>query len=105
MDKKIARWNENAAKAGQLPMPDSARLITYTGVYAGGIEFYLQGPDLICKNPDRDNRLFTLRYISGDLFQLDSGGQVEFEKGQNGKIVALKMIWGDGNEIMKEKIR
>jgi len=30
---------------------------------------------------------------------------VEFEKGQNGKIVALKMIWGDGNEIMKEKIR
>jgi hypothetical protein len=105
MDKRLARWNENEGKAGHSPMPDSARLATYAGVYAGGLEFYRQGPDFICKNPERGNRLFPLRYISGDLFQVEEILQVEFEKGPNGQITAIKMLWGDGNEGRKEKIR
>ncbi len=105
MDKRLARWNENTGKAGHSPMPDSARLATYEGVYAGGLEFYRQGPDFICKNPERGNRLFPLRYISGDLFQVEEVLQVEFEKGPNGQITAIKMLWGDGNEGRKDKIR
>jgi hypothetical protein len=31
--------------------------------------------------------------------------QVEFEKGLEGSITAIKMLWGDGTESKKDKFR
>jgi hypothetical protein len=61
--------------------------------------------DFICRNAERGKELFTLRYISGSRFQLDDNVQIEFEKGLEGTITAIKMLWGDGTESKKDKIR
>lgn len=105
MEKNAAAWKDNKIKAGQQPIPDSAVLVAFTGTYEGGLVFFRQGRDFICRNAERGDGLFTLRYISGSLFQLDDNVQVEFEKGQEGTITSIKMLWSDGTDSMKDKIR
>jgi hypothetical protein len=104
LEKNKATWQENRAKAGQQPMPDSTVLSAYAGTYEGGLVFFRQGTDFICRNEERGNNLFTLHYISGSLFQLDENGQVEFVKVQDGTITALNLYWSRGTESMKQKL-
>jgi hypothetical protein len=105
LEKNKSKWKDNRARAGLQPLPDSAALSTYAGTYEGGLVFFRQGTDFICRNEERGNNLFTLRYISGSIFQLDENVQVEFVKGQHDTIATLKMHWSRGTESVKDKIR
>ena len=105
MEKNRTTWRKNSTNAGQRPMPDSAILATYAGTYEGGLVFFRQGSEFICRNAERGNALFPLRYISDSLYQLDENVQVEFEKGQEGTITAIKMLWRNGTESIKDKTR
>jgi hypothetical protein len=104
LEKNKATWQDNRAKAGQQPMPDSAVLSAYAGTYEGGLVLFRQGGDFICRNGERGDQLFTLQFITGSLFQLDENVQVEFEKEREGTITAIKMYWVNGSETVKEKI-
>lgn len=83
-------------------MPDSAVLSTYAGTYEGRLAFSRQGSDLICKYARSGDQL-PLRYISGSLFQIVNDAQVEFEKGQNGGIMAIRLFWANGVQQVVEK--
>ena len=47
------------------------------------------------------NQVFKLHCISENLSQLNEWMQVEFIKGQNGVITAIKMHWDNGIESIK----
>lgn len=104
LEKTKAAWEDNRARAGQQPLPDSGVLSTYAGTYEGWLAFFQQGSDLICKYA-RSGEQLPLRYISGSLFLLDNDAQVEFEKGRDGTISAIKIHWVSGMEEIVEKTR
>jgi CubicO group peptidase (beta-lactamase class C family) len=104
LEKNKLTWEDNKAKAGQTPMPDSSVLAGYAGTYAGWLAFSPQGTEFIGKDIQHGDR-FTLRYISGSLFQIDNDAQVEFEKGQGGTVTAIRLYWVNGMQevIQKDK--
>jgi hypothetical protein len=85
-------------------MPDSTILSTYAGTYEGWLSFSPQESNFIGRDV-RSGDHFTLRYISGSLFQIDNDAQVEFEKGQGGAVTAIRLYWVNGMQevIQKDK--
>jgi hypothetical protein len=104
-EKNKAKWRENKERAGEQTMPDSTVLASYAGTYEGGLQFYQQDTGFFCKNAERGNSIFKLRYISGSLFQMDDEVQVQFVKGNNGNVTSIKMLWDEGVETVKYKER
>jgi hypothetical protein len=85
-------------------MPDPADLQLYTAVYEGGLDFHVTDGHLVCKNEERGNQVFELKYIEPNLFILDENVQVEFEKDAVGSYSTLKMRWKNGGVTEKRKI-
>jgi hypothetical protein len=86
-------------------VPDSITLLNYAGEYAGGLVFYVQGDNLFCKNPERDNKIFNLKYFSRDHFTLDENVKVEFVRSPYGDVNGLKMLWVNGTITFKPTVK
>ena len=85
-------------------MPGLTMLAGYEGTYEGGLQFYRQDTDFVCKNAERGDRVFKLKYISGSLFQLDDEVQVEFVNDKINNLKFIRMLWDAGVETVKYKI-
>lgn len=98
------QWQLNKIKAMQSEeAPDSAVLARYTGIYRGGLDFYVSGHDLYCRNPERGNAVFKMRHIAGDQFILDENVNVEFRKDGSGNVDGIRMLWSDGGESFRPR--
>lgn len=104
-EKRFFQWAINALKANEgIPGPNVEVLGRYSGTYAGGIRFYVEKDNLLCKNPERGgNDTFTLKPVSESIFLLDENAQVEFVKDQTGNYSAINLLWKDGNISQKSK--
>lgn len=104
-EKRFFQWAINTLKANEdIPGPNAQVLSRYSGTYAGGIRFYVEKGNLLCKNPERGgNDIFKLKTISENTFLLDENAQVEFIKDQTGNYSAINLLWKDGNISQKSK--
>ena len=104
-EKRFFQWAINALKANEgIPGPDVEVLGRYSGTYAGGIRFYVEKGNLLCKNPERGgNDTFTLKPVSESIFLLDENAQVEFIKNQTGDCSSINLLWKDGTVSQKSK--
>ncbi|MNL50497.1 hypothetical protein D3C87_1735180 [compost metagenome] len=104
-EKRFFQWAINALKASEsIPGPNVEVLSRYSGTYAGGIRFYVENGNLLCKNPERGgNETFTLKAISENTFLLDENVQVEFVKDQTGNYSGVNLLWKDGNVSQKTR--
>ncbi|NQX39242.1 N-terminal domain of Peptidase_S41 [Pedobacter steynii] len=104
-EKRFFQWAINTLKANEgIPGPNAQVLSRYSGTYAGGIRFYVENGNLLCKNPERGgNDTFTLKPVSESIFLLDENAQVEFVKDQTGNYSSINLLWKDGNISQKSK--
>ncbi|WP_342331779.1 S41 family peptidase [Pedobacter sp. FW305-3-2-15-E-R2A2] len=104
-EKRFFQWAINALKANEgVPGPNVEVLNRYSGTYAGGIRFYVENGNLLCKNPERgNNETFTLKAVSESTFVLDENAQVEFVKDQDGDYSGINLLWKDGSISQKSK--
>ncbi|SMD18756.1 S41 family peptidase [Pedobacter nyackensis] len=104
-EKRTTQWAINTLNAEQnLSNPPVNVLNKYTGVYTGGINFYIEAGNLLCRNPERGGTdVFKMKTVSDHTFLLDENAQIEFVKDASGKYSSLKMLWKDGNITEKSK--
>ncbi|SHG35313.1 S41 family peptidase [Pedobacter caeni] len=104
-EKKAIQWAINDLKASaDLPNPEPGVLNNYAGTYAGGINFFVEGGGLRCKNPERGgNDVFKLKPVTDHVFVLDENVQVEFVKDLSGNYSSMNMLWKNGNIIQRNK--
>jgi hypothetical protein len=103
-EQKKIKWQFNYVKALQSEaILDSAALVPFTGIFQGGLNFYVRGHDLYCKNAERGNAISKLHYISGTEFVLDENVAVEFLKNETGTVTGLNMNWSYGRTTFKPK--
>jgi len=104
LDTRKAEWQLNSLIAIQgTESLDTSFLASFTGMYQGGLYFYVLGHDLYCKNRERGNAIFQLKHIAGNRFVLDENVQVEFIKDDKGNFSGIKMWWSDGRVSDKPK--
>jgi hypothetical protein len=103
-EKNIFQWYLNSIIAETSRLPSSIKLNSFEGVYEGGLNFYLKDDELFCKNAERGNTLYKLKYIEGNLFVLDENVQVEFEKDSTGTYSRIKLHWKYGLITEKHKM-
>jgi hypothetical protein len=97
LETRKAQWQLNRLVAMQGTEPlDTSFLASFTGVYQGGLDFYVQDHELYCKNRERGNAIFQLQHIDGNRFVLDENVQVEFTKDDKGSFSVINMWWSDG---------
>lgn len=104
-EKRAITWGINALKAEEsFANPAAMVLRNYAGTYTGGIHFYVENGNLLCKNPERGGTdIFKLKAISDNIFLLDENAQVEFVKDIAGHYSSLNLLWKDGNITSKSK--
>jgi hypothetical protein len=101
---KKLQWQIKSVKAMQPDnKPDSTALAGFTGIFQGGLNFYVRGNDLYCKNAERGNAIYKLNYITGSEFLLDENVQVEFIKDASQKVAGIKMHWVNGGETYRPR--
>ncbi|HMI64528.1 MAG TPA: S41 family peptidase [Cyclobacteriaceae bacterium] len=99
------QWKINHLKAisnDQTISPET--LQRYSGVYEGGLDFYVSNGRFYCKNAERNNELFQLKAVSSTLFLLDENVIVEFLKDASGNYSSLNMLWNGGGVSSKRKV-
>lgn len=94
--KNMCRWNINSQQSEMVKMPKTLILSSYTGVYEGGLDFYIKDNQLFCKNAENGNLVTELKYIDRNLFMLDDNIQVLFEKNASETFTQIKMLWKNG---------
>ncbi|MCD6065314.1 MAG: hypothetical protein K0S33_140 [Bacteroidetes bacterium] len=104
-EKNMFRWGINSLRAGTAKMPGAIDLTAYTGMYQGGLDFYVKDNRLFCKNAERGGAVYELKYIDEHLFVLDENVQLQFEKDVNGAFTGFKMLWKSGYISQKSKVR
>lgn len=104
LEKNSFQWTLNSLRADLSPAPDPSVLNSYAAVYEGGLEFHTKDGHLFCKNGERGNSLYELRYIDTNLFILDENVQVEFVKDAGGSYSKIKMRWKEGYISEKKKL-
>jgi len=98
------QWQFNNLKASLVSAtPDSAALTAYTGVYEGGLDFYVRGRELYCRNPERGGGVFRCRYFAPDEFVLDENVELEFTRDAAGKVNGFRMHWSQGGVSYKAR--
>ncbi|WP_316795788.1 S41 family peptidase [Pedobacter agri] len=104
-DKRKIQWAINALIAEQNPLNmNSNSYSKYAGSYSGGIQFYVENNQLLCRNPERGGTdVFKLTPVSNDIFLLDENVQIEFLRDENDIYASLKMLWKDGNVSQRSK--
>jgi hypothetical protein len=103
-EKNIFQWNLNSIHSETTKMPDPLVLSSYTGMYEGGLDFYIKDNRLFCKNAERGNLVFELKCIDNNLFVLDENVQVQFKKDATGTHTHLNMLWKNGAVTEKRKL-
>jgi C-terminal processing protease CtpA/Prc len=104
LETRQAQWQLNRLVAMQgTERLDASFLASLTGMYQGGLDFYVQGHELYCKNRERGNAVFQLQYIDSSRFVLDENVQVEFTKDDKGRFSGINMWWIDGRVSHKPK--
>lgn len=105
-ERRAITWGINVLKVeDSLANPTATILSNYTGTYTGGIHFYIENGNLLCKNPERGGTdIFKLKAVSDHVFLLDENAQVEFVKDATGNYSAINMLWKDGNITQKTKL-
>lgn len=100
VEKRKIIWETNYQKSVKSNLHISGdSLKQYAGIYEGGLDFYIKGNNLYCKNAERGNEIFKLRPIGDSLFLLDENVQVEFVKD------GLNMNWKNGELTFKKKVK
>jgi hypothetical protein len=94
--KNMCQWNINSLQSEIVKMPKTIILSSYTGVYEGGLDFYIKDNQLFCKNAENGNLVTDLKYVDNNLFMLDDNVQVLFEKNSSGTYSQIKMLWKNG---------
>lgn len=94
--KSMCKWNINSLQSELVKMPTSLVLSSYTGVYEGGLDFYVKDNKLFCTNAENGNLVTELKYIDNNLFMLDDNVQVLFENNASGAYTQIKMLWKNG---------
>ena len=94
--KNMCQWNINSLQSEIVKMPKTLILSSYTGVYEGGLDFYINDDQLFCKNAENGNLVTELKYVDNNLFLLDDNVQVLFEKNSSGTYSKIKMLWKNG---------
>jgi hypothetical protein len=103
-EKGQVQWQLNKFKAAHTTATaDSSALAAYTGVYEGGLDFYIRGRDLYCRNPERGGGEFKLQYFAPDQFVLDENVQLEFTHNPAGKVEGFRMHWSNGRISYKAR--
>ena len=93
--KRGVQWKINTItalnKEGKI---DKALLGEYVGQYR---EYLITANDgrLYCRNTKREGEPKILGVISDKLFSFQRDVQIEFLRGENGKIASMKMTWDD----------
>ena len=104
LETRQVQWQLNRLIAMQgTERLDTSFLASLTGMYQGGLDFYVQGHDLYCKNRERGNVIFQLQHIDSNLFVLDENVEVEFTKDDKGKFSGINMLWSNGRVSYKPK--
>ncbi|MCW3084179.1 MAG: hypothetical protein JWP12_1545 [Bacteroidetes bacterium] len=103
-EKNILQWNLNRIRSEMANKADPLVLNSYSGIYEGGLDFYVKDGYLFCKNAERRNMIFQLKYIDNNLFILDDNVQIQFEKDAAGVYSKIKMFWKSGNVSEKSKM-
>lgn len=103
-EKNSYKWGLNNLLSETVKIPDPDALKAYCAVYEGGLDFNVKDGRLICKNQERGNAVFELKYIEPDLFVLDENVHVEFQKDTTGLYSILKMRWKSGHISEKRKV-
>jgi|GEM_PF-229507 len=105
-EKARFQWQFNNLKASLVTVtPDSAALAPYAGVYEGGLEFYVRGRDLYCRNPERGGGVFRCRYFAPGEFVLDENVELKFTRDGSGKVNGMEMHWSFGGVSYKARNR
>ncbi len=102
-EKRIIQWaiNDLVAKTNP-PKLNREELGKYTGTFVGGINFYVENGNILCKNPERGGtNIFKLQPVTEGVFLLDENVQIQFVKDSQGKYSSLHMLWIDGNLTSK----
>lgn len=103
-EKKMEEWIRNLKRSETAKISDACTLVSYTGTYEGGLDFYIKDGHLFCRNKEVENKHFELKYIDTNLFILDENAQVEFIKDSNGIYSKIKLYMKDGTLNEKVKI-
>lgn len=101
--KGIIMWAINSLKAKKILVnPPTSILSNYVGKFSGGIRFYVEKGELLCKNPERGGTdTFKLKAVTEDIFLLDENAQVQFIKDASGYYSSLNLLWKDGSVTKK----
>jgi len=104
-EKRRISWALNTIIAEQKPKNlNSALYAQYVGTYSGGLEFYMENDQLVCRNKERGVKdAFKLKPVSDRVFLLDESVQIEFIEDVNGRYSSLLMLWKSGDVTKKMK--
>jgi len=104
-EKRAITWGIHTLKAEEVNVnPPTSVLSNYIGTFSGGICFYVEEGELLCKNPERGGTdTFKLKAVTSHIFLLDENAQVEFVKDASGHYSSLNLLWKDGNITKKIK--
>lgn len=103
-EKRKLQWQLDDLTARQsLQQGDSASIVPFIGTYQGGLFFYIRGNELYCKNAERNNQIFKLLPIKGNVFVLDENVHVEFKRDESGRVTGIKMLWSNGGESFRPR--
>lgn len=101
-EKRLVQWRlDSIVGAISSRLPDSAALSKYAIEFPGGLQFFVKGNELFCKNGERDNEIFKLIFITEDYFVLDENVHIQFVKDNSDKLVGIKMFWNYGTVTFK----
>ena len=104
--KRKIQWNLHKLQADhnhKKPIVES--LMRYTGLYAGGLDIYVDDAELFCKNGERGNAIFPMQWVGGHLFILDENVIVEFVKDDLEKYSSINMLWKGGGVSKKPRLK
>ncbi|MEP6749874.1 MAG: S41 family peptidase [Bacteroidota bacterium] len=104
IEKQKLEWSMKYLLSQQsLEVADSAELVKYTGLYEGGLNFYVNGHYLYCENRERANRVYQLKYILPFQFVLDDKTEIEFIQDKAGKIEGCHLLASNGEVVNRTK--
>lgn len=104
-EKMRIQWAINALIAEQNePNAKLNSYSNYVGTYTGGLKFYIENNQLLCKNPERGGtEVFKLTPVTDNIFILDENVQIEFVRNEKNVYSSLKMLWKNGGVTRKNK--
>lgn len=103
-ERRRIQWQLNNMLApNRAAAADPKTFTAYTGTYEGGLDLYVDGSNLYCRNPERGGSVFKLLYFAPDQFVLDENVELEFTRDAAGKVTGFRMHWSNGGTSYKAR--